>query len=180
MYGHIFAGMERFVSDTYGSKAWAKVVNEAGAGIEKYLILQEYPDSEVESLITTISGVAGKSSQDIQFELGQFMAEYFARTYKVFFKPSWDFYELLENVENTVHRELRLYNPGMTPPELSCSRVGSREVLIKYNSPRHMCAFARGLVQGFATHYGEEIEIVEDDCMLDGKKECLIKVKGGG
>jgi len=49
-------------------------------------------------------------------------------------------------------------------------------VLIRYESPRRWCAFGRGLIAGVATHYGEQIHVVEDRCMLSGEPCCDLLV----
>jgi predicted hydrocarbon binding protein len=50
-------------------------------------------------------------------------------------------------------------------------------VLITYDSPRKLCAVARGIVRGVASHFGERIAIEGRRCMHRGDPHCLIAVR---
>jgi len=47
---------------------------------------------------------------------------------------------------------------------------------VTYDSPRKMCALARGIIHGLGRHYAESITITEPTCMLRGDPACQLIV----
>ena len=65
----------------------------------------------------------------------------------------------LLTLNEVIHPEVRKLFPGAYAPEFDF-RVSSPEVLeLGYVSFRDMCAFAEGLIEGSANHYGETVAI---------------------
>jgi predicted hydrocarbon binding protein len=52
-------------------------------------------------------------------------------------------------------------------------------VRVLYDSPRRLCAFLHGLVEGTAMHYAETVEVTEETCMLRGDAACLFRIGVG-
>jgi predicted hydrocarbon binding protein len=50
-------------------------------------------------------------------------------------------------------------------------------VLVTYTSERKLCAVAKGIIQGIASHFQERVVIRERECMLKGAPACLISVR---
>jgi hypothetical protein len=136
----------------------------------------EYPDEEAVALIGAIAAKTGKSQRAVLEDFGEFIAPHLLALYRHMVKPEWRTLDLLENTEQTIHRVVRLRNPGARPPELRTDREGD-EVLITYRSSRRMCGVAVGIVRGLAAHYNEAIEIKELSCILEGASACRILVK---
>ena len=78
---------------------------------------------------------------------------------------------------NYLNRVVRGRNQKAKPPAISCTRVDDGEVVVTYGSKRKLCALARGIIRGAAEHYGDEVEIREETCMLRGDKLCVIGVR---
>ena len=51
------------------------------------------------------------------------------------------------------------------------------EVTLAYASPRKLCAVARGIGRGIATHFGETLSIRESSCMHRGAPACIISFR---
>jgi predicted hydrocarbon binding protein len=41
-----------------------------------------------------------------------------------------------------------------------------------YGSPRKLCAFAEGLIEGAAAHFEEPVTISQSRCMIRGDERC--------
>jgi hypothetical protein len=67
--------------------------------------------------------------------------------------------------------------PGAAPPRLHVERTSPDEVVVTYDSPRKLCAVARGIMRGIAKHFGERISISDRACMHKGDPKCLISVR---
>jgi hypothetical protein len=175
MHGIIFGELKKLVDTKLGGDTWRTLVKEAGLGAKVYMPVTEYPDTEAIALVGAIAKHTGKSPQHILEEFGEFIAPDLLALYRHMVKPDWRTLELLENTEETIHRVVRLRNPGARPPELKTDREGN-EVLITYTSARRMCGVAIGIVRGLARHYGENITINQLSCMHTGANACRILV----
>jgi hypothetical protein len=176
MHGIIFGELKKLVDTRVGGDAWRELLKEAGLGAKVYMPVTEYPDAEAVSILGALSRRTGKSTRDLFEEFGEYIAPDLLALYRHMVKPEWRTLELLENTEDTIHRVVRIRNPGARPPELKTTRDGE-EVLITYTSTRRMCGVAIGIVRGLGRHYAEEIEIHELSCMSDGAAACRILVR---
>jgi hypothetical protein len=94
-------------------------------------------------------------------EFGKFMAPGLISTYKAYIKPEWKCLDLLENIENTIYKAVRITNAGAEPPKLAVSRTNSGEVRIDYTSPTKMISLGEGIIVKIAEHFNEKISIVK-------------------
>jgi hypothetical protein len=140
------------------------------------LALNSYPDEETSRLLTTVCQLTGKDLTDVLYDFGHFVAPDLLRMYGALADPGWKTIDFLANVETTIHDIVRARSAGAAPPRLTCTKVSATEVEIDYRSPRNMCPFARGLIQGVADHYRESVKISEVTCMHKGDDACLLRV----
>jgi hypothetical protein len=110
-------------------------------------------------------------------DFGAFIVPDLLGMYGSLLAKTWKTLDVIENTEDTIHRIVRIRNPGAKPPELRCERSSAEEVVIHYTSARKMCGLGKGIVLGLAKHYGEAISIGESSCMLKGQQECTILVR---
>lgn len=176
MHGIIFGELKKLVDTKLGGDSWRELLKDAGLGAKVYMPVTEYPDAEAVALVKAIAARIGKPEREVFETFGEFIAVDLLTLYRHMVKPEWRTLELLENTEETIHRVVRLRNPGARPPELKTDREGD-EVLITYRSARRMCGVAVGIVRGLAKHYSESIDIRELSCMLEGASACRILVK---
>lgn len=177
MHGIIFSELKKYVDTKLGGNAWSNLQKESRVGAKTYLAIQEYPDQEAVSLVSTASRITGKSVPAILEDFGEFIAPDLIGMYKGLIKPGWKTIDLIKNTEETIHKIVRLKNPGAKPAELKCSSPSPDEVVITYSSPRKMCSVAKGIAKGVAKHYNERILISEPACMLKGSPSCKISIK---
>lgn len=177
MHGIIFSELKKYVDTKLGGNAWSNLQKESGVGAKTYLAIQEYPDQEVVNLVSTASRITGRSVPAILEDFGEFIVPDLIGMYKGLIKPEWKTIDLIKNTEETIHKVVRLKNPGAKPAELKCSGPGPDEVVITYSSPRKMCSVAKGIAKGVAKHYNERILISEPTCMLKGSPSCKISIK---
>ena len=176
MHGIIFGELKKLVDTKVGGDTWRELLKNAGLGAKVYMPITEYPDQEAMALLGALATRTGQEPRAILEQFGEFIAPDLLALYRHMVKPEWRTLDLLENTEETIHRVVRLRNPGARPPELRTDREGD-EVLITYSSARRMCGVAVGIVRGLAHHYAETIEIKELSCMHEGASACRILVK---
>lgn len=176
MHGIIFTALKKFVKARLGPEAWDALRTEAGLDGRIYLPVQPYPDEEIQALVSTASRLTGIPASDLLEDYGAFIVPDLMTIYRGVLNPAWRTLDLIDHVENTIHRVVRLSSPGATPPELSVVRLAPERLVIHYDSPRRLCSVGKGLVRGIAAFYGETVAIQETSCMLKGHSACTILV----
>jgi heme-NO-binding protein len=177
MHGVIFSELKKYVTTRHGADTWTTLLNQAGLGQRSYLSTQQYPDEEVVKLVDTAAKMTGKPAATILRDFGEFLVPDLLAVYKAFVKPDWKALDLLEHVEDTMHRAVRLQNPGAAPPKLVCKRVSPTEVVVTYSSPRKLCALGEGMIKGISDFYKQPLNIQQQSCMLRGGQSCTISAK---
>ena len=176
MNGLIFMEVKKFVIATLGDHAWHKVVHTAGVPSRLYVPVADYPDEELVALLTTLSSTMGKPTPAMVEDLGAFIAPDLLGMFAYLIHRDWKTIDLIANTEETIHEVLRRAGTKTNPPVLQSQRLSPQEVLVTYTSPRKLCALAKGIAQGVATHYGERITITELTCMLQGGSMCELLI----
>lgn len=177
MHGIIHSQLQKFVVTHHGKDVWRNLLKESGLAHKSFLVSQAYPDDDALRLVSTASRLTGAPADVILESFGAFLTTDLMGIYGQLIQSEWRTLDLLEHTEETIHHVVRIRNPGSKPPPLQCSRLGAREVVITYASPRRMCAVAKGIVRGIAEHYKEEVAIQEPACMQAGHSACRISVK---
>jgi len=174
MHGLIFVSLRDYLLAAHG----AAVEQEVCAGAPAHLVSEAYPDEQFDELLERACESTAHAREVLLREFGVFTAEQtFARLYPDLFNVSPSARAFVLTVERPIHELVRVAMPHARPPELAVSELGERGVSIVYTSPRRMCAFLPGLVEGTASHYGEIAEIEERTCMHRGDSECTFEIR---
>lgn len=177
MYGHFFLGLKRFLISSLGIDVWNKLLRDSGMNKDDFQPFTNYSLGEGEGIFTRASDLLGKDIQDFYEEFGEYIMPGLMKMYTVLINPTWRTLDLIENVEETVHRILRIQYEQLNPPELKCVRTGSDEVIVMYSSPYQMCGLAKGMLKGIARYYDEKIIVSETRCMLRQEPGCIFMIK---
>jgi len=177
VHGIIFAELKRYVEARMGVGAWAMLLDEAGLHGQIYLSIRSYDDGDALRLINAAARITEHQVAEILEDFGEFITPSLLNMFGGMMKPEWRTLDFLERVEENIHRVVRMRNPGASPPQISYQRRSKEELVIHYSSQRKLCALARGLIHGVAQHYGEEIRLFEQSCMLRGAPNCTLVVR---
>lgn len=177
MHGVIFAELKKYVDAKLGGDRWNALLRESGFPGKIYLPSQHYSDEEAVALVTAASRLTGTSAARILEDFGEFIVPDLVAMYRTLIRSDWKTLDLIEHTEETIHRVVRIQQPGARPPELKCVRTSPDEVVVTYASPRKMCGVAKGIARGVAKHFKETVTISETSCMLKGGDHCRISVK---
>ncbi len=176
MHGVVFAELKKYVEVRLGAAAWPALLERAGLKKKIFLVSSSYPDEEASRLVRTASELTGKPAPAILEDFGEFLFPDLIKMYAALAQPQWKTLEVLENLESTMHRVVRLRDSNAAPPEILCKRDHARQVTVIYRSQRRLCALARGLIRGVAAHYGQRVDVHEPSCMLLGRPQCELEV----
>ena len=163
MHGIIFQQLQSFVTKNYGVKQWLDLLSATDLKDKIYLPTKVYPDGEAVAIVTKASEVTKIPAKDILESFGEFIAPSLLKIYAASIDPQWNTIDLLEHVENTIHKAVRFADKTATPPELVCERPSKKAVTINYSSKRKMVDVGVGIIKAIAKIKNEIVEIKRTD-----------------
>ena len=176
MKGIVFNLLEEVVSAAYGDAAWDQLLDAADLD-GAYTSLGSYKDEEIFALVKVASETLGLPEADVLRWFGTQAMPLLARRYPAFFGSHADTRSFLLTLNNIIHPEVRKLYPGAQTPVFDFDTSLADVLAIGYNSPRRLCALAEGFMQGAAGHFGEQLDIVQTQCMHHGAERCLFHVR---
>lgn len=172
--GVIFQEIGSFAQSLLGPHAWEGLQLAVCPPGRVYYRVADYPDEEAMALIAAMAEQMHEPPGTVLYQLGEFIALDLLRMAHYWIAPEWRTLDLIVNTEATIHAALRNGGSRTDPPRLRTRRTGPNEVEVLYDSPRRLCALARGIIVGLAKHYGEDVTVTESACMLKGDPACLL------
>jgi predicted hydrocarbon binding protein len=176
VHGIIHLELARFVIAGFGADAWPALLKKAGLGSRIYTAAQAFPDDDITRLVGAAVEMTGKPAEEILEAFGAFLVPVILTRFGSLVRASWRTLDVIEHTEETIHRVIRLREPSAAPPRLRVERTRPDQAILRYDSPRRLCAVARGIMRGVARHFDEPIALDERTCMHRGDAECEIVI----
>jgi len=173
MHGRILWQFRDFFQARHSTVAWGTLLKAAGLEDRVYLA-QAYPDTEILSLLQAAEKMTGIPASVLLQDFGEFSVPALLGMYSYLIKPEWRTLDVIEHAEKVAHGAVRQQQVGAAPPFLRVRRVNSHTVILAYNSPRKMCAFAVGVGMGLGKHFGEDILVQHNPPICLGSNGCEI------
>lgn len=181
MHGIILNGLKDFVIESYDKGTWNRICDRADIAQRLFIPVTTYPDEQVVALVGSAAEVSGEEVPDLQRSFGRFLVPVLVGIYGVHIRDHWTELDLIENVEEHIHKALRAKRGSkFDPPAIEAHRVDEDTVVVKYGSDRELCEVAKGIIEGVGEHYGEPLDVTERECMEAGASKCVIVVNRGG
>jgi hypothetical protein len=174
MHGLIHLELQKFVEERFGARAWSTLLRRAGLDSEIYTPLRSYPDEQILALVGEAEKLSGMSATALLEAFGEFLVPSYLALYGNLLKPEWRTLDIIEHTEETIHRVVRMKHEGAAPPRLRVERTRPDEVVMTYDSPRKLCAVARGIARGVSKRQREMLTIEDRKCMHRGDPACVI------
>jgi len=173
--GIVYNLLEVCVSREYGEDMWDDLL--AAAGVDgAYTSVGSYPDEDLFALVAAASEALGKPPNSIIRWFGCSAMPLLAGQYPSFFEPHTSTRAFALTLNGIIHPEVRKLYPGADVPTFNFDGSTDDLLVMGYWSPRRLCAFAEGLLQGAAHHYGEQIVIEQPQCMLRDDARCVLEI----
>jgi hypothetical protein len=174
--GFVFQEIGKFVQSLAGGHAWVDLQRAVAPPGRIYYRVAEYPDEEALGLVGALAERLGEPEYDLLRRLGEFMVPDLLRVARYWVPEQWRSIDLIDHTESTIHEMLRQEGSQTDPPRLRTLRKGPDEVEVIYDSPRRLCALAKGIITGLGKQHGEDLSVAETDCMLEGALACRLIV----
>jgi hypothetical protein len=175
MKGIVFNLLEAVVTRDHGPETWDALLDAAGLD-GAYTTLGNYPDDHLVRLVGAASSALQLPAHVVIRHFGRAALPLLAARYPAFFTPHADTRGFLLSLNAIIHPEVRKLYPGADTPEFVFDASSSEQLVMEYQSARRLCAFAEGMIEGAATHYGETVRIDHAKCMHDGAARCRLEL----
>lgn len=176
MKGIVFNLLGDIVSRKYGANTWDDLLDAADLD-GSYTSLGSYPDEELGKLVGAASARLGTPPQDIVRWFGREALPLLAAKYPQFFAPHRDTRSFVLTLNAIIHPEVRKIYPGAETPEFEFAAGPQGSLSVTYRSSRKLCAFAEGLIEGAAKHFGERVTIAHSFCMHRADDYCRLELE---
>lgn len=156
MKGSIFRAFESFVeafwSENYADDALSQPLLATGGA---YTSVGNYPHGELMLLIGKVGLRAGLSDKDILRRFGAFLFSDLAAQSHVDLSGYRTCFDLLDDIESMIHRDIRLLNRHAETPIITTrERNADQWIVLHYESARPFAHLAEGLIHGALAHFG--------------------------
>ncbi|WP_321372806.1 heme NO-binding domain-containing protein [uncultured Draconibacterium sp.] len=169
MKGLIFREFLEMVESEYGYETVDTIIQNSEIPRDGvYTSVGTYPHAEMLALLTELSKLTKLSKPRLLFLFGQYVFNVFLRSYPVFFENKTNSFEILSEVEDTIHVEVLKLYPEAELPAFDVQEQSEKEMKMVYQSQRKMADFAEGLISGCAKHFNENITIERECIESDG------------
>lgn len=176
MKGIVFNILEEVVTRDFGLEAWDQMLEKAGVdGV--YTSLGKYDDQELFGLVGAASELTGKPANELVRWFGLQMIPFFARHHEGLFAGHTDTRSFLLTLNTIIHPEVRKQHPDADVPDFEFNTSRPEVLGMVYRSHRKLCALAEGLIEGAASHFGQQAEIRQPECMLHGAEACRLEIR---
>jgi hypothetical protein len=175
MKGIVFNLLEEVVRREYGEDTWDALLD--GAHLSgTYTSLGSYADEDLFKLVAVASSTLQTPAGQIVRWFGRSALPLLAEKYPEFFRGHQSTRPFLLTLNDIIHPEVRKLYPGADVPVFGFDTSSQEVLLMEYRSARKLCAFAEGLIEGAAAHYGEEVAFDQPKCMNRGDEYCVFRM----
>nr|WP_319267273.1 heme NO-binding domain-containing protein [uncultured Draconibacterium sp.] len=169
MKGLVFREFLEMVEKEYGYETVDTIIEKSEVPSEGvYTSVGTYHHSEMFALVTELSKITKLDADKLLFTFGEYVFGVFTKAYPVFFVDKKSSFEILADVEGTIHVEVLKLYPEAELPTFSIEEETTDMMVMIYRSQRKLADFAEGLIHGCAKHFDEKITISKEYIEQDG------------
>lgn len=177
MKGVIFKHFESFVGDTFGEETFEEVLESTELEtVEPFVGPGTYPDADLFALVGTAIGKLGIPLNDALYAFGTYLFGKLAEPVPMFVNTEVGLKPFLLSIHSVIHVEVKKLFPGAETPHFAYEDPGDGRLVMHYTSQRRLCPLFRGLLDGAASHFNEDVKCTETACMHDGAEHCTFEL----
>lgn len=182
MYGLVNRAVEELICRDYGAATWERVRAEAGLSVEGFISNSAYPDQITYDLVGAACKVLDQSAHRFLMAFGEYWVTHTAlESYGALMRGvGHDVPEFLTKLPH-LHSRIQLIFPELSPPQFSCSEIGSHSMHVHYSTarPAGLEPFVEGLIHGIGKMFDTpmQVELVAD--RREGADHSIFLVRWG-
>ena len=177
MQGFIHLMLEAYVSETLGAQHLREIRRRAGID-GPALATEHYPDTLTIQFIQAVADYQGAHPDDVLYRFGVYFinAPLLDRNYGAYLDGHASARGFLESTPG-IHNMLGSHFKATAFPKLELLRHASELVEVVYSSPRQLCRFLLGIIEGVGQRFSEPLEVREMECQRRGAPACRILIR---
>jgi hypothetical protein len=180
MHGLIFVTWEKYLAEQFGNSFLMRYRSAIGETLATSpLTSRIYDDAALLGGVGAACQLSGLSADMLLRAFGNYfiLNGLTSHLCAYLLTSVYSGYDLLLAMHNA-HEQMRRTSEALTPPlfryEIHSSYSGA--LVLVYDSPRQLCPLLWGAIEGAAKRYGEEVKVVERNCMKQGARVCRFEV----
>jgi hypothetical protein len=177
LQGFIHLLLEAYAGERIGPHSPAEIRRMAGISGSPVLT-QQYPDEMTLKLVEAIATLEGSPPDDVLYRFGIYFmnAPLLERNYLAFLEGHRDARDFLKKITG-IHRTLQTSLKDAHLPELRTIDHDTNLMEIIYASPRRLCRFLLGILEGVRLRFETPMEVRELECQHRGARACRLMVR---
>ena len=181
MHGLILVTWEKFLAERFGNsllKAYRIAIGEEGLATS-LLISRVYDDERLQKGVTIARQLTGISTDILLRGYGHYFITNSLTNHLCVYLLSQvrSGRDLLLTMRDA-HTQMRRMPDGLMPPLFTYEMLPgyTNDFALIYDSPRHLCSWLCGTIEGATDRFGEKVNIVESTCMKRGASVCRFEI----
>lgn len=169
MKGLVFREFLEMVEKEYGYETVDTIIEESqikSKGV--YTSVGTYPHAEMFALIAELGKITKLGSDELLLIFGKYVFSVFLNAYPGFFQHKTSSFQILADVEGTIHVEVLKLYPEAELPTFDVKEQTENKMIMIYQSKRRMASFAEGLILECAKHFNEPVRVEKEYIEQDG------------
>jgi hypothetical protein len=158
MKGVVFTEYMEFIEEQFGFDVVDDMIEQAGVnGV--YTQAGNYPFEELYAMVVSLSKIVDTPASALIEAFGK---NIFKRLIVIYPKPIESYstaFEFIAHIDNVVHPEVKKLYPETELPTFHIESIDETKLVTTYSSTKPLMDLAKGLMEGCAEHYGENIEV---------------------
>ena len=175
MKGVVFTEFLELVEDKFGLQVVDTVITKGCPFSRGFTSVGTYDYRELLSMVGQLSSETGAPTGTLVKTFGKHLFQTFLKSYPEAFLNTCSTAELLHQVEDAIHIEVRKLYPDAELPTFRFPPASPNEFVVEYQSSRPFADLAEGLLEASIHHFGESFVLERTD--LDGEPgtHCLFR-----
>ena len=175
MQGSIYTSFSEMVIEKMGMAVWNELlakVNPTSEGI--YTNGMQYEDSEIMALVAALSEITQIDTPTLVRTFGSYLFIHLYNSSPTNLSHIDNLKDFLRSIDSVIHKEVKRVYPQAYLPSFDYSEEENGNLIMYYQSKRKLCHLSEGLIISAASHFNEEIEITQPNCMHNGAEKCKL------
>ncbi len=135
-----------------------------------YTAVGTYSHQEMVELVNQFSRQTQIPVADAFIQYGRYLFTRFTQLYAHLLNNAQSAFDLLTSVQHHIHVEVMKLYPDAELPHFAWEQPSANQLIMIYQSERHMADFAQGLIEGCLAYFGEQATISRTLLSDDGSR----------